>query len=210
MFCKECGTENSNTEIECKKCKFVINTNLPLNGTERIMIIGFFVGLLLSIFFGIIPIIICLGILFIIKKDKNMKVLENGKKVFLGYIVILAVMLSIVLFDEFGRSYNKNILILVLAIFVPISAYIIYSLSNILFFNILNKHQQWIIENGVFSDSKNEKNFIEKTTEKFQSIKKEPTNAVDELLKWAELKEKGLISEDEFQKVKEKILGGTF
>ena len=81
MFCKECGTENLDTEVECKKCKNIINTNLPLNGTERIMIIGFFTGLVSSIFFGILPIIICLGILFIIKKDKNIKILENGKKV---------------------------------------------------------------------------------------------------------------------------------
>jgi hypothetical protein len=208
MFCKECGTENLDTEVECKKCKTIINDNLPLNGTERIMIIGFFTGLVSSIFFGILPIIICLGILFIIKKDKKIKILENGKRVFLGYIVILAVMLSIVLLHDYDRYYNKNILILVLAIFMPISAYIIYSLSNLLFFNIIRKHEKWIIENGLFADSKNEKSFIEKTTEKIQSIKTEPLNVADELLKWAELKEKGLISEDEFKKAKEKILDG--
>jgi hypothetical protein len=44
--------------------------------------------------------------------------------------------------------------------------------------------------------------------EKIQSIKTEPLNVADELLKWAELKEKGLISEDEFKKAKEKILDG--
>ena len=36
----------------------------------------------------------------------------------------------------------------------------------------------------------------------------EPINTTDELLKWAELNEKGLISDDEFQKAKEKILEG--
>jgi len=30
MFCKECGTENLDTEVQCKKCKFVINSNLAL------------------------------------------------------------------------------------------------------------------------------------------------------------------------------------
>ena len=31
---------------------------------------------------------------------------------------------------------------------------------------------------------------------------------IDELLKWAELKEKGLVTDEEFQKAKEKILEG--
>ena len=84
----------------------------------------------------------------------------------------------------------------------------IYLISNILFFNILKKHGEWIINNGIFADYKGEKSFIEKTTEKIQTIKKEPTNTADELLKWAELKEKGLITDEEFQKGKEKILEG--
>ena len=95
MFCKECGTENIKTQVECMKCKTIINSNLPLDGTERIMVIGFFVGLVATIFFGIIPIIICLGLIFIIKKDKSIKSLESGKKIFLGYLILLGFILSI-------------------------------------------------------------------------------------------------------------------
>ena len=87
MFCKECGTENIDTQVECIKCKTIINSNLPLSGTERVMIIAFFGGLAATIFFGIIPIIICLGLIYIIKKDKSIKPLETAKKVFLGYLV---------------------------------------------------------------------------------------------------------------------------
>ena len=83
-----------------------------------------------------------------------------------------------------------------------------YLISNILFFNIIKKHEEWIINNGIFADFKDEKSFIEKTTEKIQTIQKESTNTADELLKWAELKEKGLITDEEFQKAKEKILEG--
>lgn len=80
--------------------------------------------------------------------------------------------------------------------------------STIIFFNILKKHEQWIIDNGLFADSKNEKSFFEKITQKIQFMKKEKTNIADELLKWAELKEKGLITDEEFKKAKEKILNG--
>lgn len=218
MFCKECGTENIKTQVECMKCKTIINSNLPLDGTERIMIIGYFVGLVATIFFGIIPIIICLGLIFIIKKDKSIKSLESGKKIFLGYLIILGFILSISCFvvaqdyAEFSSSerylrYARNYNILGLIV-VPLGAYLIYLISNILFFNIIKKHEEWIINNGIFADFKDEKSFIEKTTEKIQTIQKESTNTADELLKWAELKEKGLITDEEFQKAKEKILEG--
>ena len=217
MFCKECGTENIKTQVECIKCKTIINSNLPLDGTERVMIIGFFVGLVATIFFGIIPIIICLGLIFIIKKDKSIKSLESGKKIFLGYLILLGFILSISCFvvaqdyaeytSERYLRYARNYNILGLIV-VPLGAYLIYLISNILFFNIIKKHEEWIINNGIFADYKGEKSFIEKTTEKIQTIKKEPTNATDELLKWAELKEKGLITDEEFQKGKEKILNG--
>ena len=213
MFCKECGTENIKTQVECIKCKTIINSNLPLDGTERVMIIGFFVGLVATIFFGIIPIIICLGLIFIIKKDKSIKSLESGKKIFLGYLILLGFILSISCFvvaEDYAKYYphdarNYNILGLIV---VPLGAYLIYLISNILFFNIIKKHEEWIINNGIFADFKDEKSFIEKTTEKIQTIQKESTNTADELLKWAELKEKGLITDEEFQKGKEKILNG--
>ena len=217
MFCKECGTENIKTQVECMKCKTIINSNLPLDGTERIMIIGYFVGLVATIFFGIIPIIICLGLIFIIKKDKSIKSLESGKKIFLGYLILLGFILSISCFvvaqdyaeytSERYLRYARNYNILGLIV-VPLGAYLIYLISNILFFNIIKKHEEWIINNGIFADLKDEKSFIEKTTEKIQTIQKESTNTADELLKWAELKEKGLITDEEFQKGKEKILEG--
>ena len=217
MFCKECGTENIKTQVECMKCKTIINSNLPLDGTERIMIIGYFVGLVATIFFGIIPIIICLGLIFIIKKDKSIKSLESGKKIFLGYLILLGFILSISCFvvaqdyaeytSERYLRYARNYNILGLIV-VPLGAYLIYLISNILFFNIIKKHEEWIINNGIFADLKDEKSFIEKTTEKIQTIQKESTNTADELLKWAELKDKGLITDEEFQKAKEKILEG--
>ena len=39
MYCKECGKENLDTEIKCNSCNTILNTNLPLDGIERVKII---------------------------------------------------------------------------------------------------------------------------------------------------------------------------
>lgn len=208
MFCKECGTENLDAQYECLNCKNIINTNFPLNGIERLSIIGFFTLTFLSILlfgFGIIPLIICLSIIYIIKKDRNFKYINNVKKFILFYLITLSLPLLLISYDENKREFIR--LLLGLAV-IPLGLFLFYWLFNNLFFNILKRHEQWIIENGLFTDLRNEKLFIEKTTEKIQTIKKEPINVTDELLKWADLKEKSLITEEEFQKAKEKILEG--
>ena len=205
MFCKECGTENIDTKIECIKCKTIINTNLPLSGTERVMISSFLFLLVASSFFfglGIILTFIYLAFFYISKKDKKIKYLYNVKKILLLYICTLLV-ISIITALAVGDNYlTYNTLTILL------TNSIIYFLSDILYFNIIKRHEKWILNNGIFADYKGEKSFIEKTTEKIQTIKKESTNTADELLKWAELKEKGLITDEEFQKGKEKILNG--
>ncbi|MGJ0333070.1 SHOCT domain-containing protein [Aliarcobacter cryaerophilus] len=205
MFCKECGTENIDTKIECIKCKTIINTNLPLSGTERVMISSFLFLLVASSFFfglGIILTFIYLAFFYISKKDKKIKYLYNVKKILLLYICTLLV-ISIITALAVG---DNDVTYITLTILLTNS--IIYFLSDILYFNIIKRHEKWILNNGIFADYKGEKSFIEKTTEKIQTIKKESTNTADELLKWAELKEKGLVTDEEFQKAKEKILEG--
>ena len=76
---------------------------------------------------------------------------------------------------------------------------------NSLFFRPLEEHKNWIIKNGIFSDEKN--------------IKSDSTNIVgrdnlssysvaDEILKWNDLLEKGLISKEEFANAKAKLMNG--
>ena len=205
MFCKECGTENFDTQVECIKCKTLINSNLPLDGTERVMIGSFlFILVASSLFFGfgIILTFIYLTFFYISKKDKNIKYLYNVKKISLIYIFTLLVISIITALIKGDDNVTEIILI------VHFTNSIIYFLSDILYFNIIKRHEKWIIDNGLFTDYKGEKSFFEKTSEKIQTIKQEPKNLTDELLKWAELKEKGLITDEEFQKAKEKILEG--
>jgi hypothetical protein len=205
MFCKECGTENLDTQIECIKCETIINNNLPLDGSDRTKVIGFFAFLILPFaWFGgsVIIILIVIFSIYIMNKDKSFIPILKAK----GYInfYLLLVASIFVMIGLFNIEYGWWILIIISFVATPI----LIKIFDFLFFEPLIKHENWIINNGIFADYKGEKSFIEKTTEKLQTIKKEPLNVADELLKWAELKEKGLISEDEFQKAKEKILDG--
>jgi ABC-type transport system involved in multi-copper enzyme maturation permease subunit len=152
--------------------------------------------------FGIILTFIYLAFFYISKKDKKIKYLYNVKKISLLYICTLLVISIITALIKGDDNVTEIILI------VLFTNSIIYFLSDILYFNIIKRHEKWILNNGIFADFKGEKSFIEKTTEKIQTIKKESTNTADELLKWAELKEKGLVTDEEFQKAKEKILEG--
>ena len=150
-------------------------------------------------YFGILVIII--ASLYIMKKDKKfLPILKANKYIKIYLVVVTIIFITIGLINI---KYMEGFLIIIVSLLL---SPILIILIDFLFFDVLKRHEKWIIENGLFSDFKNEKSIIEKTTEKIQTIKKEPINITDELLKLAELKEKGLITEEEFQKAKEKIL----
>lgn len=206
MFCKECGTENPNNSIQCLKCNLIINNNLPLDGTERIKIIAFFALLILPLVWlggSVVILVIIIASLYIMKKDKNFLPILKANKYIKIYLIVVTI-----IFITIGLIYIEYMEALLFIIIPLILSPILITLIDFLFFDVLKRHEKWIIENGLFSDFKNEKSIIEKTTEKIQSLKKEPQNSADELLKWAELKEKGVISNEEFQKIKENIVGG--
>lgn len=205
MFCKECGKENLDTQVKCTECKVIINNNLPLDGTDRTKIIAFFALLILPLmWFGgsIIILIIVIFSIYIMKKDKKFEPILKAKEYINIYLILVAIILVFV--GLANLKYGGWVLIIVSLVGYPVLIKVI----DFLFFETLDNHSQWIVNNGIFADFKGEKSFIEKTTEKIQTIKKESTNTADELLKWAELKEKGLITNEEFQKAKEKILEG--
>ena len=76
---------------------------------------------------------------------------------------------------------------------------------NSLFFRPLEEHKNWIIKNGIFSDEKDKKadstNIVGRDNLSSYSV-------ADELLKWNDLLEKGLISKEEFTNAKAKLLHG--
>ncbi len=214
MFCKECGTENIDNALKCKKCNILLNSNLPLDGSERIKIIIVLLLLLIPPF-CIIGIII-LASYYLMKKDKNFMPILKAKKYMKIFIILFGIYwIPFNIFDDSGIysfeslfehiEWNVRPYIFGLAgiIFLIISI-LIWLIDNF-YFKILFDHKEWIIDNNLFADSKNEKSILDVLT---KEIKNKPLDSINELLKWAELKEKGLITEEEFTKAKEKILEG--
>ncbi len=78
---------------------------------------------------------------------------------------------------------------------------------DILFFKPLEEHQDWIVQHGIFADEPNEKSLLDVVKEKIQSFQKQPSCSVaDELLKWKSLLDQGVITDEEFNERKEKLL----
>ncbi len=225
MFCKQCGTENDNSNIKCTSCGSIIQTSYsPLNGGERVSIVIYFLLLCAAFILGIIPLLISIVAIYIMKKDKKFSPIQKAKTLIIIYLVLLGLTITaVVSYDRYDdiRWYNTHMKsdlqkvkkIKTEATFIaiggtiatPIATGILLLIINLLFFRILERHKNWVLNHGLFADTQNEKSIIVKATESMNK-KEENKNPADELLKWSELKEKGIISEEEFLKEKEKIL----
>ncbi len=85
-----------------------MNSAIPLAGGDRIKIVIFFLVLVGTIFFGVIPILIVLAGIYIMKKDKSFSPITKSKKYIKGYLILLAlgatVITSIAYYDS-NTSY---------------------------------------------------------------------------------------------------------
>jgi len=230
MYCKECGTENKDNSLRCNKCNaYLKSSDSPLTGGNRTKIISFFAFLILPFaWFGGSALIILIAIfaLYIMKKDQSFTPIINAKKYMKAYLIVIAlgitIILSLVYYNEntgyWHRDdmkidgYEKKIITqsamiagVGIIVATPITVGFLMFIFNSLFFRPLEEHKNWIIKNGIFSDEKN--------------IKSDSTNIVgrdnlssysvaDEMLKWNDLLEKGLISKEEFANAKAKLMNG--
>lgn len=215
MYCKECGTENSDNSLRCKQCNAYLNSSdSPLTGGDRTKIIAFFAFLILPFaWFGGSVIIILIAIfgLYIMKKDQSFTPIINAKKWMKAYLIVLALGITFLVTYDSEYIYNKNINVetarvaVVGLVATPIAVGFFMFIFNSLFFRPLEEHQNWITKNGVFSDEKNSKsdstNIVGRDNLSSYSV-------ADEMLKWNDLLEKGLITKEEFDKAKTKLLNG--
>lgn len=230
MYCKECGTENKNNSLRCNKCNAYLKlSDSPLTGGNRIKIISFFAFLILPFAWlggSVLIILIAIISLYIMKKDQSFAPIISAKKYMKVYLIVIA--LGITIFSSlvyysantgyYHRDdmkidgYEKKIITqsamiagVGIIVATPIAVGFLMFIFNSLFFRPLEEHKNWIIKNGIFSDEKN--------------VKSDSTNIVgrdnlssysvaDEMLKWNDLLEKGLISKEEFENAKNKLMNG--
>ncbi len=89
-------------------------------------------------------------------------------------------------------------------VLTPIAVSLLMSLFSMLYFRPLENHQEWIVSNGIFSDIKESE--YDDSTGIMGRDKLSSFSVADELIKWNDLLEKNLISQEEFNKAKQKLL----
>ncbi len=204
-----------------------MNSAIPLAGGDRIKIVIFFLVLVGTIFFGVIPILIVLAGIYIMKKDKSFSPITKSKKYIKGYLILLAlgatVITSIAYYDsntsywrmdrmqeQEKKNYISNLqkkTAMVAGaglVLTPIAVSLLMSLFSMLYFRPLENHQEWIVSNGIFSDIKESED--DDSTGIMGRDKLSSFSVADELIKWNDLLEKNLISQEEFNKAKQKLL----
>lgn len=202
MICKKCATENNLDAKFCKSCgEEFVNTNIPLGGDERVKVITYFVIIGAScIFFGggVIPSLVTIASLYIMHKNKSFSSMVMSRKIINAYLGLLG---CISLLFAFNYSYDSIKVVVSISFFFGFLCLI--PLFNYLYFSVLAKHEQWVIENGIFADAPKES---KKQSAIIGRDNLSTFSVADELLKWNELLEKGLISKEEFETAKQKLL----
>lgn len=167
--------------------------------------------------------------LYIMKKDQSFTPIINAKKWIKVCLVVMALgittLVTVVYYNEkeydsvlvgpnwYNKQevYNENIKIETAMVAgaglvaTPIAVGFFMLIFNSLFFRPLEEHQNWIIKNGVFSDEKSSKN---DSTNIVGRDNLSSYSVADEMLKWNALLEKGLITKEEFDKAKSKLMNG--
>jgi len=103
---------------------------------------------------------------------------------------------------KFEPEYLSQLLL----IFVPL---FYVSILKKMFYRPLYEHRNWVDSNGIFSTSVKEDVTLHPSSLDIDITKTGKLNSysvADELLKWAKLKDDGLISNDEYEKAKSELL----
>lgn len=168
MVCQKCGKYNDGGNKFCNYCGdvFSVNndTNTPLTGADRLKI-GWLFALLIIPFAGfgmaIIPLMILWSSIYVMKKDKSFSPILSARKYLIIYLTLLGIgcIISVINSYEWYIEYytytsasytqERNFILFGVIVAYPLLIFIF----NSLFFNVLERHQKWVINNGIFVDT---------------------------------------------------------
>lgn len=184
---------------------------IPGKDQTKVLIFFFLLALTALLIIGLIPVIF-LGIgIYLMRRNQEFSSLSTAITASTIYASLVALasfpFLLYFVVDDYPYLDSEE-LVASTAIFLGSIGYLFA--SKFLFQNPLRLHADWVSEHGIFSSSIN--NIKRTSSDTGISIIKKGRNdqisVADELLKWAKLKEKGLISEAEFATARKKLLGG--
>lgn len=184
---------------------------IPLDGGERIRIMIYFLLMAAtSAFFGLgaLPFLIVLVSLYIINKDKNYKFLKSSRIIVKVLFIVLGV--SVILFGLYhGVGYRNDSFYLHQVggiIFTAASIPFFVASSDYFFYDVMFKHEDWIIHNGLFADTENEKSSLSKVSDKISKVSPGRTlTTADAILQYKKLLDEGLITKEQFNKKRDEL-----
>ena len=159
---------------------------------------------------GIVPATFLVFGVYVMKRNHDFSSMDAAVKAFKVYALIVLIFCALgsvyfgfkVLTATRGYYYGEVFFIYLVSAAI---AYGYIVAVDILFYDPLKKHSDWVAVNGIFSSRRK---YAEAASgvhiikgEKFRQY-----SVADELTKWAKLKEDGYISEDEFNEARAKLL----
>ena len=199
--------------------------NQPLDGSDQGKLLIFSMLMVPSVIFlfGVLPVIFLGFGIYMMKKNQDFSSIDTAVTYFKNYFKFLKnvlricgiICLILVAWIAVGDAWPADGIELVAP---PTAALLGFGISiaylkavNNLFYKPLKRHSEWVAINGIFSGkSKSDiKSATESEVDIIKAEKLKQYSVADELMKWGKLLEEGLISEDEFNQAKAKLLKGT-
>ena len=194
--------------------------NQPMSSSDHGKLLIFLLLMVPSIVFliGVIPFVFLAFGIYMMKKNQDFSSIDTAVKNFKGYtwLAFVGGILSSFYYGnkylsadygyryytyDYDREFFASLNVMGIAF-----AYLI--VVQLLFYSPLKKHREWVAVNGIFSTKSKSDNSasIQSEVHIIKGEKLKQYSVADELIKWAKLKEDGLISENEFNEARAKIL----
>lgn len=177
----------------------------PLSAGDQAKLLLFVLAMLPTVAFGIgvLPaVFLCFGI-FMMKRSgdfRHVRTAARNTQIYLIVFIVAALALSLIFAP--GSDFDKLAGGLSFAVLAAVYMLIV----DRLFCSPLRAHAEWVEKNGIFATRPRGN----RPTKHSVNIKVGSNSALfsvaDELAKWAKLKEDGLITQDEFDAARRKLL----
>ena len=123
-------------------------------------------------------------------------------------MIIIQIIIVVLIIINSIKNFIISELIISISLVLAGICVVYLILVKTLFLKPLTSHSEWVAVNGMFSAKAKsiQKTKSESEVDIIKGEKLKQYSVADELIKWGKLKEDGLISEDEFNEAREKLL----
>ena len=181
--------------------------NQPLPPIEQAKVFFFFVLLTVLSFIvgaGIPLVLVTVWGLYKMRSTHEFSYMETVRIIHKGFAAIASIGLSTIIAAQAKGHFDYWLAEYVVYLILSLLIYPVYCyLLNTLFYAPLSKHKEWVVANGIFSTTPAEPKHTR--TAPWISFGKSASIA-DELIKLNSLKEANLITVDEFNTLRSKLL----